>query len=189
MDSNFALHEVDVVRLPGLRSRRHRQRGPRSADALMRRSSGQVAMHANAYCRNLLPPSGGPSQSGPLPLVEQPMVQNSAVDSVLSILHVNIRGWLSHHAELEAHIRLLPKKPMIVAVNESFLNASVSSVKLNGYELICRHDRDDGKQGGGILVFIAIAYSSNVTLLKRSDTAERCWCLLHSDRGPLLLCC
>ena len=142
-------------------------------------------MHAQLYCT---PPSGGPSKSGPEPLVE-PMVQNSTDVSMLSILHVNIRGWLSHHVELEAHIRLLPKVPMFVVVNETFLNASVEAVKLSGYDIICRRDRDDGRQGGGILVLASTPNALNVTLLKKSEVAERCWCLLHSDRGPLLLCC
>ena len=119
-------------------------------------------MHAQLYCT---PPSGGPSKSGPEPLVE-PMVQNSTDVSMLSILHVNIRGWLSHHVELEAHIRLLPKVPMFVVVNETFLNASVEAVKLSGYDIICRRDRDDGRQRGGILVFASTPNALNVTLLE-----------------------
>ena len=57
--------------------------------------------------------------------------------------------------------------------------------------MICRRDRDDGTaiNGGGIAVYAKIGLHVRVTTLEISKTAERAWLLLHTDRGPYVLCC
>ena len=54
------------------------------------------------------------------------------------IFHCNIRGFLSHRAELDGQLRLLRVAPAIVCVNASFLGESVAADQLNlsGYELV-----------------------------------------------------
>ena len=55
-----------------------------------------------------------------------------AVMPAVSILHIYLRGWLSHNAELAAHIRLLSEQPTIVCVNETVLDENVESVEPEG---------------------------------------------------------
>ena len=73
------------------------------------------------------------------------------------ILHCNIRGFLSHRAELEGQIRLLTTGPAMICLNETFLDEGVrdDQVWLGGYTLASRRDRQDGRGGGGILCFVA----------------------------------
>ena len=46
------------------------------------------------------------------------------------LLHVNIRGWTTHNAELAARIRLMERRPTIVCLNETHLS------KIEGYEVV-----------------------------------------------------
>jgi hypothetical protein len=105
----------------------------------------------------------------------------------LDILHINIQGFLSHAAELVAYIRLLRRPPMIICVNESFLDKSVKDVELEGYEVSARRDRTDGRKGGGVLVFTRADNANNVTLLETSLRSERVWLVVHTDQGPYVL--
>ena len=77
---------------------------------------------------------------------------------------------------------------MLICLNETFLNKAVEDIDLEGYSLVGRRDRRDGQSGGGIAVFAKSEYINSVTLVKVSDTAERIWCLVHSDHGPVSLC-
>ena len=70
-----------------------------------------------------------------------PLVQNSKV----TILFLNIRGVLSHRAELEAYISAQPSFSF-VGITESFLDASVKFVGLSGYSIVARLDRRDGRE-------------------------------------------
>ena len=47
-----------------------------------------------------------------------------------TILHVNLRGWLSHKDELHFYLTLLPKFPHLIAINETFLDDSVETATL-----------------------------------------------------------
>ena len=106
----------------------------------------------------------------------------------LDVVHCNIRGWLTHNAELAAHLRILQPRPLLVCVNESFLDQSVQEITLEGYSLVGRRDRADGRAGGGVLLFALIAYRQSVTLTRVSETAERLWCVVRSDWGPVSVC-
>ena len=122
-------------------------------------------------------PGDGLCQSRPLSPVESYNI---------TILHCNIRGFLSHTTELEGRLTLLSYKPMIITLNETFLDESVKAITLSGYSLISRRDRDC--HGGGIALFCLESIFDAITHLKDSEEYERSWHTLHSDLGPLLLC-
>ena len=58
---------------------------------------------------------------------------------------------------------------------------------LEGYTLIARRDRNDGRHGGGIAAFAANAIPERVTLIQSSADAELFWIMLHADQGPHLV--
>ena len=103
--------------------------------------------------------------------------------------HVNIRGLISHRAELTARIRMAKKKPQILCLNETFLDASVKDgvVEIEGYSIVGRRDRRDGRKCGGVAVYVQSQMAASVTLMQDSDTHERLWILVHSDLGPFLI--
>ena len=117
----------------------------------------------------------GPCEAGP------------SIFKDFSLLQCNIRGFLSHRAELEGQLRLLPSVPSMVCLNETFLDESVSDDKLwlSGYRLLSRRDRC-GRTGGGIACFAADRFIEHVALLEHSADFERTWHTIHSDIGPVL---
>ena len=40
---------------------------------------------------------------------------------------------------------------------------------------------------GGVVVYVAQSVAAQVTLVSKSEVAERVWCMLHTERGPFLL--
>ena len=110
------------------------------------------------------------------------------LDHTMSMLHVNMRGYISHIAEVTAMIRLMDSKPFLVSLNETFLTRAIEHVELEGYQVLCRHDRS-GQWGGGVLVFVLDEFFERVTLVEQSTAAERIWAVVHSDQGPILVCC
>ena len=58
----------------------------------------------------------------------------------------------------------------------------------NGYIIIARRDRDDGRIGGGVIIFALCSLADALTTVMISTVSERIWCILHSSFGPLLLC-
>ena len=103
--------------------------------------------------------------------------------SKFRILHANIRGWISHMAELAATIRSMMKKPNIVCLNETFLNQAVEHIELEEYKLVARRDRSDGRSGESIVAFANDNVFERATLIATSDTAKRCWLLIHADQA------
>ena len=82
----------------------------------------------------------------------------------------------------------MKEKPFLVTLNDTFLSKAVEHVELEGYQLLARRDRE-GQWGGGVLVFVLDEYAPRVTLVEKSEVAERIWAMVHSDRGPYLICC
>jgi hypothetical protein len=78
-------------------------------------------------------------------------------------------------------------KPSIICLNETFLDVSIQSISLEGYELIGRRDRRDGRECGGVAMFALGIQANNVTLLHESKSSERLWAIVHSDLGPYLI--
>ena len=76
----------------------------------------------------------------------------------------------------------------LVTMNETFLSKAIEKVDLEGYQLLVRRDRE-GQWGGGVLVFVLDEYAPRVTLVEKSEAANRIWAMVHSDRGPYLICC
>ena len=142
---------------PGPRLRR---RGPRSADACARR-----------LARNTFTQSGAPWLFG----------------DAAQILHYNIRGWVSHSAELTAVLRSLPALPTIVVLTETWLTDAFEEPTLEGYNLVARRDRV-GQMGGGVIMFAEKSRSPCVCMLECSVENEVIWAVLHSNQGPYLLC-
>ncbi len=111
------------------------------------------------------------------------------VEAQVDIMHCNIRGWISHNAELAAVVRRLDRKPLLACLNETFLDKAVQQISLEGYSLIGRRDRRDGRSGGGVVIFVKSEFVDSVTLVQDSEAAERLWCVVHSDHGPISVCC
>ena len=111
-------------------------------------------------------------------------------DSAFTVWHVNVRGWRSKEAVLNARVKLAQRKPEVLCVNESFLDKSTkdSALTLEGYDLVARRDRTDNSAWGGVLVWSRREVCNSVVLLETSETAERVWLTLHTNSGPYLLC-
>ena len=173
MGALFREDKVITALLPGVArpltfSRRLRRRGPRSFDAIVRRSRASTATNRQPlggklpYCSNL-----------------------PSFDLGFTIMHINIRGFTSNRAELEASLSLQEVMPSIICLNETFLDKSTRSICLSGYVLLARRDRDCN--GGGIAVFIQDQLASIAVLASHSETAERSWIYVHTDHGPVLV--
>ena len=50
--------------------------------------------------------------------------------------------------------------------------------------MVARRDRDDGRKGGGIIVYALLEIAAWVTLFEKSEDAERLWLIVHADTGP-----
>ena len=104
------------------------------------------------------------------------------------ILLCNIRGFISHRAELDGRLQLVTSAPAMVCLNETFLDDSIldDQLWLSGYKLVSRRDRNDGRSGGGIACFAAVSIAQQVVLNEHSHNCERSWHIIHSDIGPIL---
>ena len=105
----------------------------------------------------------------------------------LHILFYNIQGLQSHVAELSAAIRVCKTMPTLVCLNETFLDESIEEVLLEGYTIVARRDRDDGRKGGGVAVYALDAVCRQFTMVEKSESCERVWFVMHTDTGPYLL--
>ena len=81
----------------------------------------------------------------------------------------------------------MDEKPDLICVNETFLSRAIEHISLEGYELIARRDRSDGRKCGGIAAFALIKIAQRVTLVQSSENAERFWMLVHANHGPQLV--
>lgn len=108
-------------------------------------------------------------------------------DGSITGMFLNIQGLTSHLAELVAVIRLAKHPPSLVCLNETFLDKATEDIQLEGYKMVARRDRSDGRKGGGVAVYACENIAARVTLLKASESSERVWLILHADTGPYLL--
>ena len=67
----------------------------------------------------------------------------------------------------------------VACLNETFLNQAVEHIALEGYSLVTRRDRSDGRSGGGVVVFAIDSIAERVALIATSDSAEKCWLLVQ----------
>ena len=166
-----AHHPVVDERPPPKATRRLRRRGPRSVDALFRRS------HVSQNSCPRQPRGNGLRQSRP----QLPSLHDSFV-----VLHHNIRGFLSHHAEFEM-VLASHGYPAFVCLVETFLDSSMLHPTLSGYELVSRRDRGSDRFGGGVAVFAKSSLAARIVHLDDSAVCERSWHIIHSDHGGILL--
>ena len=100
-----------------------RRRGPRSLDARSaRRNRGEPATE----------------------------IQESIIESCengLEMLHLNLRGYLSHIAETTALLRGMKEKPFFVILKDTFLSKAIENYELEVYQVLARRDRE-GQWGG-----------------------------------------
>ena len=108
-------------------------------------------------------------------------------DESFSVLHMNVQGLLSSVDELAGYILLMKTRPSILCLNETFLDDSIGDVPIEGYTLISRLDRRDGRSCGGIAVYALHSLASRITCVFHSKAHERTWMLIHTDRGAYLL--
>ena len=153
-----------------------RRRGPRSFAARARRAERRV-QEPNAH--DDLPRGDGPCEAGS---------QSPFEFETLTLMHVNIRGLKTHLAELDGRLRGMPERPLLVALTETWLDASTAGVCLTGYSVVSRRDRADGRQGGGVALLAASAFADNVVFTAHSDGHERSWHIVHTSCGPLSFC-
>ena len=151
-----------------LSSRRSRRRGPRSLISLSRRSVSQSNSFLSQTHSSLSPPADDLCQSRSISAVEF---------DKLSILQCNLRGWISHHDELEACLNLV-SLPFLIFLNETLLDASIERPELSGYELVGRHETASTRRG--IAVFAKNGLASDIVLVHKSDLTERMWFILHT---------
>ena len=103
------------------------------------------------------------------------------------VWHNNIRGFAKNAIQLAARIRLAERKPDLVCLNESFLDEATEEVVLEGYVVVARLDRQDGRKQGGVLVFARAELENAVTCVKKCTDCERVWLVVHTDTGPQLV--
>ena len=122
------------MRPPGSIHRRCRRRGPRSNEALLRRSRAPPCVPHQKVCSTPGKPLGSDlcESKSALPCSDY-----------FSILNLNVHGFISHRAELEVHIALL-KFPLLISITETFFKASIVNPTLTGYVLVSRLDRRTG---------------------------------------------
>ena len=119
---------------------------------------------------------------------EEDFIEEDPIDSkTIGVFHANLDGFRTHAIDIEAEIEMLNPKPEIILLNETKTDEGVLSLKITGYDNLCKRDR--GSNGGGISVFVRKDITNQVSLLESSEDWERCWFLLHTQNGPYLICC
>ena len=76
---------------------------------------------------------------------------------------------------------MMKVKPTVLCFNETWLDPCVKDVQIEGYSLMGRRDRRDGRECGGVAIFGISSQADSMTLLQTSDHAERMWVLVHSN--------
>ena len=160
-------------------SRRLRRRGPRSALALCRRAQAREQKGS--------PPGGASGEAEVLP----PANDLSKAALGFSTLHFNIRSINNseHQAELFAHLEV--HRPDLLALSETWLDASTKHLSIPGYEEVSRRDRPGhpghGLNHGGIALYCRTCSGLAVAHVGDSEVAERSWHILHAHDGPFLI--
>ena len=144
-------------------------------------ASNSPEEHSTSFCasRASTSPDGDPGEAGPEPSV-------CFTDTSLDLLHVNVRGFVSHQAILEMHLEELGHLT-IVGLTETWLNRALGSISLSRYSLVSRRDRGE-QMGGGIELFVRTDSLNGIVHLVDSWLSERSWYLLHTCHGPFVLC-
>ena len=105
----------------------------------------------------------------------------------LRIVLFNARGFLSKIDELDAILTIL-EKPELVALTETWLDPSVTEIGLSEYVPVSRRDRDDGRIGGGVMLFAHESIAPHIVHTGSSMHFERTWHVFHSNQGAVSIC-
>ena len=99
---------------------------------------------------------------------------------------MNVCKLMRRKAELEARLR--NANVDILLLQETKLSDDVEEVRVAGFYLVGRLDRSTGPKAGfgGVAVYARNSIS-NIALLSYSDSAERMWCILHTNLGAVLI--
>ena len=111
------------MRPPGISCRRRRRRGPRSQEALIRRSI-DTRYGVSTPSVSLKPRGGDSRESESIP---------PSINSCFTILHSNIRGYRSNATELKTRLLMMEVRPSIICLTETWLSLGVGRVVLPGY--------------------------------------------------------
>ena len=176
---------------PGPGANRPRTRGPRSSQATESRRLKHRIQWAQATAKSRVEKEREEKghESNDCFSCEPELAAAMAREGRLCVWHCNIQNFLSHTAELGARIRLASVKPDVICLNETNLQHSHAHVDVEGYVVAERRDRNDGRKGGGVLVFVREGIAEAVTCVKICESSERMWLVVHSCFGPLLLGC
>ena len=184
-----------AVRPPLHRLPAHRaHRGRRFTGAILRRRQCR-SEHVLAYsCSQAVPcpPNGVSGRVSSLPSVGcgksqcSPTESNAVSVEQFSFFLINLRGFVSHSAELVATIEELGF-PTFVCLNETLLpgERAMPTIVLEGYSVVSRLDRRDNSGWGGIALFAKNGYEQCIVHVGDSEVTERSWHILHTDRGPM----
>ena len=168
-----------AVRPPLHRLPAHRaHRGRRSTGAILRRRQCR-SEHVLAYsCSQAVPcpPNGVSGRVSSLPSVgcgksqSSPTESNAVSVEQFSFFLINLRGFVSHNAELAAVIEEL-SFPSFICVNETLLpgERAMPNIVLDGYSLVSRLDRRDYSGWGGIALFAKIGFEQCIVHVGDSD--------------------
>ena len=161
--------------------------GTTNATALQATTTTASGVNTQTTPQPPLPPPPAAPSTSVAPPPEPTLASADGFESTeLHCVHLNVRGFLRHQAELLAHLESLGF-PTLVGLTETFLDKSTAEAKLPGYTRVSRRDRSDGRKCGGILLFVRSDAANNVVHLSDSATFERSWHLVFTNHGPLLL--
>ena len=68
---------------------------------------------------------------------------------------------------------MMPVRPSIICLTQTWLSPNTARTALVGYSVVVRHDRDDGRNGGGVIIFAIGSLINNVVPIYLSIVAER----------------
>ena len=182
--SHFEYKKLDVdaapfesARLPAAEldankcySRRRRRRGPRSNDAVVRRSQKRLC--------------GAPAGTAIGESMADVPIQNSVNEQPFVIYCINIRCLLAHLSELCHYVSIYD--PALILIQETWLNSSIENVVIPNYKVLSRRDRSENENRGGVITYVRNDIHVMVHMLK-SPESERLWHFLHLDIGTIAI--
>ena len=86
-------------------------------------------------------------------------------------MYVNVRGYVTHEAELSAVAKHFGN-PTCLGLVETLLTKKVKHLKFPGYTLVSRRDRADQSGWGGILLFVKDSFRDIIVHVGDSAVAE-----------------
>ena len=116
--------------------------------------------------------------------IHKPLARNNSSKSEVQILCLNIKCLSAHINELSAY--LFVHRPHIVLIQETWLDDSVKSVNVLGYETVSRRDRKATENRGGVLILQRGDFNALI-LIENRKTEERNWHFLRLDSETVLL--